>query len=96
MEVQYHPAARAELRRATRRYERERSGLGLAFLAAVREAEAVLTSHPELGMPLGGANRRHLIRRFPYGLIYRYERERIYILAVAHWRRDADYWADRE
>jgi toxin ParE1/3/4 len=96
VDVAYHPAARAELRRVTRRYERERRGLGLAFLTAVREAEALLTSHPELGMPLGDANRRQLVRRFPYGLIYRPEAQRIYVLAVAHWRRRPDYWLERK
>lgn len=96
MEVEYHPAARGELRRAARHYEGEPAGLGLAFLAAVRDAEAVLSVHPELGTPLGEANRRHLIRGFPYGLIYRLDEVRIHVLAVTHARRHPDYWRVRE
>lgn len=95
MPVTYHPAARAEFRRAARRYERELAGLGLAFLVAVREAETLIAEYPNAGTPLG-SNRRHLLRRFPYAIIYRLEFDRVFILAVAHTRRHPEYWHDRQ
>ena len=95
MDVAYHPAARAEFRRALHRYERERPGLGLAFLTAVRETEALVAEHPDSGTPLG-AHRRLLVRRFPYSIIYRVEGNRLFILAVAHARRHPEYWHDRQ
>ena len=96
MTVAYHPAAQDELRRATLRYERARAGVGQAFLTTVRETEGLLTERPALGIALGGANRRVRVRSFPYPLIYRFEHERLYILAVAHMRRHPEYWLHRE
>jgi plasmid stabilization system protein ParE len=52
--------------------------------------------YPQSGAPLGGPNRRYLVQRFPYGLIYREEGDRIFILAVAHLRRRPEYWRGRE
>jgi toxin ParE1/3/4 len=95
VDIAYHPAARAEFRRAARRYERERPGLGLVFVAAVREAAEFVAAYPDAGMPLG-SNRRHLVRRFPYSIVYRRESERLFILAVAHARRHPDYWHGRQ
>jgi toxin ParE1/3/4 len=94
VDVAYHPAAQAELRRTVRRYEQERAGLGLAFLTAVGESEAFVGAYPDAGAPLG-VNRRQIVRRFPYTLIYRREEERVFILAVAHTRRRPDYWHNR-
>ena len=95
MIVEYHPAARVEFRRAAQTYEQDRPGLGLAFLLALREAEATIIAHPDIGTPLG-SNRRYLIRRFPYGIIYRREAARLYVIAVAHNRRRPEYWLHRQ
>ena len=94
MDVAYHPAARAEFRRAVHRYERDRQGLGHAFLAAIREAEELIGEHPDAGTPLR-SNRRFVVQRFPYAIIYRRESKRLFILAVAHLRRHPEYWHAR-
>jgi plasmid stabilization system protein ParE len=39
--------------------------------------------------------RRLLVPRFPYGLLYRVEDERIFIVAVAHFSRRPGYWRSR-
>ncbi|MBM3333096.1 type II toxin-antitoxin system RelE/ParE family toxin, partial [Candidatus Sumerlaeota bacterium] len=43
-----------------------------------------------------GEYRRCLLKRFPYGLIYRIETERIYVMAVAHLHREPGYWKKRK
>ena len=96
MRATYHPAARAELRRAARWYEEKRPGIGVAFLDAVRSAEGQVCEYPQSGAPIGGANRRCLVPRFPYGLVYRADGDDLFILAVAHVRRHPDYWRGRE
>jgi hypothetical protein len=35
------------------------------------------------------------LRRFPFGLLYAIETERIVIVAVAHLKRRPGYWKDR-
>ena len=39
--------------------------------------------------------RRRLVRRFPFGILYRIEPEEIVIVAVAHLRRKPGYWRER-
>jgi len=39
--------------------------------------------------------RRRLIRRFPFGILYRIEPEEIVIVAVAHLLRKPGYWRKR-
>jgi len=40
--------------------------------------------------------RRHLVRKFPFGILYRIEPEKIVIIAVAHLRRRPGYWIKTE
>jgi len=42
-----------------------------------------------------GDIRRCLTNRFPYGILYSIESDRIFILAVMHLHRDPDYWKHR-
>lgn len=50
---------------------------------------------PEDGVPVSGALRRFLLRRFPYYLLYRVEEDWILVLAVGHHSRRPGYWRDR-
>ena len=93
--VIYHPAARAELRDAAAYYEANRYGLGRKFLAAVDEAVAHICGHPQMGAVIHSPYRRFLVRKFPYGIIYRETGDTIYIVAVMHLRRKPAYWMSR-
>jgi mRNA-degrading endonuclease RelE of RelBE toxin-antitoxin system len=44
---------------------------------------------------LGKSARRCLIKRFPYGVIYGVDKDKIVIIAVAHLHRKPDYWENR-
>lgn len=51
-------------------------------------------------MPLAGREQRTgvrgiPIRRFPFTVFYRTEASRVYVLAVAHQRREPGYWLER-
>ncbi|MCZ6674550.1 MAG: type II toxin-antitoxin system RelE/ParE family toxin [Verrucomicrobia bacterium] len=43
-----------------------------------------------------GAFRRHLLARFPYGIIYRIDDDVIYVVAVMHLKRNPGYWKNRK
>ncbi len=36
-----------------------------------------------------------MIHRFPYGIIYRYDENDLYILAIMMLNREPDYWKNR-
>jgi toxin ParE1/3/4 len=91
----FHPAAEIELNEAASWYAERRDGLGLEFLAAVREKIVSLLDSPKRWR-LVNASRRVLLGRFPYAIVYReVSDEELEIIAVAHYRRSPKYWAGR-
>jgi plasmid stabilization system protein ParE len=93
--VEFHPDAQAEFISAAQFYERQAEGLGLEFIATAQNAYERLPEFPASGAPFGRRIRRLLVPKFPYGLLYRVEPERIYVVAVMHLHRRPGYWRSR-
>ena len=93
--VEFHPHAQDELVAAAQFYERQTDGLGLDFITTVQAAYERLLESPASGARFGPRLRRLLVPKFPYGLLYRVEPERIYIIAVMHLHRRPGYWRSR-
>ena len=93
--VEFHPEAQDEFISAAQFYERQAEGLGLDFIMTVQQAYERLLEAPASGPPFGRRLRRLLVPKFPYGLLYRVEPERIYIIAVMHLHRRPGYWPSR-
>ena len=93
--VEFHPEAEDEFISAARFYEDQTTGLGLDFIRTVQSSYERLLEFPRSGMPFGRRLRRVLVPKFPYGLLYRVEPDRIYIVAVTHLRRRPGYWRHR-
>ena len=89
------PEAEFDLAEAYGWYETQLSGLGSQFLLSVDAALSSIQRTPELYPVIHKNVRRSLIRRFPYGVFYVAEQDRIVILAVLHARRDPQSWKDR-
>ena len=95
MIASFHDLAKVELNEAAQYYERDSPGLGAAFVTEVERCTAAILEHPEAGPIVTGAIRRRLLRRFPYGLLYRIRPEQIRILAVMNLKRRPGYWVGR-
>ena len=95
MRVRFLQAAKFELHDAVEYYNRESPGLGYELLWEVFFAIDRIKQFPQAWQRFHEDARRCLIRRFPYGIIYVQEQDRILILAVAHLHREPDYWIDR-
>lgn len=93
--VEFHPEARADLSSASAFYSRKREGLGAEFRRQIKHAIGLIRDRPGAGTPIRGPLRGWVVRRFPYRLIYREERARIYVLAIAHQRQRPGFWYDR-
>ncbi len=93
--VIFHPEARRELLDAANYYDASRRGLGEIFLDAVEHATWLIYANPLGWKKIRGDVRRHLLRRFPYGIIYHADERRIFILALMHLHRKPDYWVKR-
>ena len=93
--VSFHALAERELEDTALYYERERPGLGAAFVAEVERCITAIALHPAIGAPVHADIRRRLLRRFPYALLYRARDGAVHILAVMNLRRRPAYWITR-
>jgi len=96
MTVLFNPEAEAEFLAAVFYYEEQSPGLGEAFRTAVTEATAQVVALPFAWPVHSGRVRRCLVRRFPYGILYKAQANCIYVVAVMHLRRHPDYWKHRK
>ena len=81
------PEAENDLKGAFSWYEDKRQGLGYDFLLQVDAGLKFIERNPEIYSSKYKGTRRHLIKRFPYKIIYLVEKERIIVLAVIHGKR---------
>jgi toxin ParE1/3/4 len=95
MKFVLHDAAETELDHAVGYYESCREGLGIEFAEEVYRAVSLATDFPEAGSPCSKNTRRLLVRRFPFGVIYRVKGQMVQVIAVADLRQRPSYWRDR-
>jgi len=67
-----------------------RIGLGYDFLLQVDAGINFINRNPEIYPIENKGTRKHVIKRFPYKIIYIVEEEKIIILAVIHGKRRPD------
>ncbi len=84
------PEAEDDLKATFTWYEDKRIGLGYDFLLQVDAGINFINRNPEIHPIEYKGTRRHLIKRFPYKIIYLVEEEEIIILAVIHGKRRPD------
>lgn len=98
MKVQFTQGALDELRDAYHYYESQQPGLGQDFTKKLNSAIDKILQHPELWpvMPRTKQARRHRMKRFPYGVVYKVKADHSRILAIMHLRRRPGYWKNRD
>lgn len=95
MNFYFHPEAEAEFLEAISYYEDCEPGLGEEFSLEVYSTVQNILLYPSAWLILEGNVRRCLVNRFPFGVLYSIEGDRIYILAIMHLHRYPDYWKNR-
>ena len=93
--VELHDAANLELHESAIFIETARTGYGERFLRTVENAFERLALFPHIGVKTVHRSRMVKVPRFDYDIIYRVERHRIYIIAIAHHGRSRNYWRSR-
>lgn len=68
-------------------HEDKRRGLGYDFLLQVDAGLRFIERNPEIFPEEYKKTRKHLIKRFPYKIIYLVEKQKIIVLAVIHGKR---------
>lgn len=94
--ILFHELAGKELLDARDYYDEMTFGLGKSFIRELERTINIIKKNP-LAYPVIKDNiRKALIIKFPYALLYRIEKENIYILAVMHQKRKPNYWVNRK
>ena len=84
------PDAEDDLKEAYSWYEDKRTGLGYDFLLQVDAGLNLIARNPNIHPIEYKETRKHLVKRFPYKIIYLVEGKKIVILAVIHGKRSPD------
>jgi toxin ParE1/3/4 len=92
VKVRYSALARADIRAANAFYRKENQKIPARLAAELRHALQGIRENPQSGAPYELGTRRFILNRFPYAVVYYLTIEGIYVVAVQHHSRDADYW----
>lgn len=84
------PEAEEDLKEAFSWYEDNRTGLGYDFLLQVDAGIHFIKRNPEIHSIEYKGTRKHIIKRFPYKIIYLIEEEKIIVIAVIHDKRSPE------
>jgi plasmid stabilization system protein ParE len=90
-----HPDATQELIDSAQFLNETSSELASRFLDDFFKVVERIGEYPESGFRISGRVRGARVSDFHYDIVYRIERTRIYIVAVAHQSRKPGYWKDR-
>lgn len=98
MNYKFHPEAEEELNRQVDYYEDKQSGLGKDFLKEILVAISRVMNNPTAWQIVDRHYRRCLTDRFPFAIVYRYDKEKGYIriVAVMSQRQKPKFWIDRK
>ena len=93
--VRLHPDAIAEAKAAYDWYAERHPSAANAVISELDHAIGQIQYGPERWTMHLRGTRKFLLRRFPYGVVYRINQSTIQVIAVAHGRRRPGYWRSR-
>lgn len=89
------PAAEADIRSTYAELEKVQTGLGMRFVARVRDVLERIEALPTLYAPVWNDVRAVRLRTFRHVVYYVVFPDRVEVLAVLHGARDAGVWQSR-
>lgn len=93
--IRFHELAKRELLEARDYYDDLVYRLGEKFVIEVERCLNIIKTNP-LAYPVVKQNvRKAVVIKFPFSILYRMEKDNIYILAVMHQKRKPKYWVER-
>ena len=90
-----HPDIEHEVKASYEWYQNQAVGLGDDFLTELEAAYQAIIELPNAWPKFQNGFRRFLLSKFPFSIIYRFNKKEIYIVAVMHNSRKPGYWNER-
>lgn len=91
----FHPEVEYEIQASYEWYENQATGLGDDFLNGLETAYQAIIELPFAWPKFHNHFRRFLLSKFPFSVIYRFDEEIVYVVAVMHNSRKPGYWLKR-
>lgn len=85
--IRFTQDASIELEAGVRWYEEQRRGLGSDFMLSVEASLGAIQRTPLMFPVIHRDVRRAMVKRFPYGLLFRVQTDSIDIISVFHFKR---------
>ncbi len=96
MRIVFHPEAEREVV-AHEQWYRERSEVAAqGFLLELDAALRAVAESPARWPVHARGERRYVLPRYPFSLLYRVRNDMVFIAAVAHQSRRVGYWRNRK
>ena len=86
------PRAAEDAGEAALWYNKQRHGLGEDFLLAVEAELNSITRNPNQYAIMRGCYRRAVVQRFPFGIFYAVENDKVIVFAIWHYKRKPFAW----
>lgn len=84
-----------DVARAATWYSERSTQAADGFLVEIERAPYLIRTSPGSGSPSRRKTRRFVLDRYPFSVVYRFEDDVVWIVAVAHAKRRPDYWRHR-
>jgi plasmid stabilization system protein ParE len=95
VKVRFRREAASDVVLAREWYDEQRPGLGGEFVRSLEDTIDVIAEFPEAFPEIAVGHRRAILRRFPYFLYYRIDRDGVDVLACLHSSRSPTAWRSR-
>ena len=96
LECEFLPPARDDFDESYAWYRKQSVRAADRFTAAIDEALEKLCRDPNNGIRIDDEHRFYRLKKsYPFYLVYRAEAAKIVVVAVAHNRREPNYWRGR-
>lgn len=93
--VRFHPEAETEYLDALQHYTSISATLGRRIYHFMEDMLTEVSHHPQVFRVFDPPARRHFGAGFPYAIIYLDQPDRVWIVAVAHFKQRPGYWKKR-
>ncbi|MGH2574722.1 MAG: type II toxin-antitoxin system RelE/ParE family toxin [Ignavibacteria bacterium] len=94
-ELIVRPDAESDIEEAYEWYEERSKGLGEEFINEVDDCLLRIQTNPNIYSKVYKKTHRGLLKKFPYGIFYIIQRNKVVILGCFHFKRSPKHWKSR-
>ena len=95
LSIQFHPDVAKEIKYSYQWYQNQADGLGQDYLSELESSFQTIRELPNTWPKFEMGFRRFLLSKFPFSVIYKFNENTIFVVAVMHNSRKPGYWSER-